>query len=53
MEELMKIEEEPDEDVRVYPLKDRNDVWRVLIKGFEGSLYENKWFFMIIELTDQ
>lgn len=51
--ELMKIEEEPDEDVRVYPLKDRNDVWRVLIKGFEGSLYENKWFFMIIELTDQ
>lgn len=47
--ELKKIITEPDEDVRVFPLKDRIDAWRVLIKGFEGSLYADKWFYMIIE----
>ena len=49
IQELRKIIAEPVEDVRVYPLKDRIDVWRVLIQGFEGSLYDKKWFYMIIE----
>lgn len=37
----------------MYPLKDKVDVWRVLIKGFEGSLYEKKWFYLIIEFTPE
>ena len=48
--ELMKINNEPDEDIRVFPLKDRVDVWRVLIKGF-GKYYDKKWFYLIIEFT--
>lgn len=51
--ELQKVIGEPDDDVKVYPLKDRIDVWRVLIKGFEGSLYGNKWFYMIIEFPPE
>lgn len=51
--ELKKIITEPDEDFRVYPLKDRVDVWRVLIKGFEGSLYASKWFYMIAEFNSE
>lgn len=47
--ELRKINSNPDEDIRVFPLKDRVDVWRVLIKGIEGSAYEGCWFYMIIE----
>lgn len=50
--ELMKIVNEPDGDIRVFPLKDRVDVWRVLIKGF-GKFYEKKWFFLIIEFTPE
>lgn len=49
IQELRKIIAEPVEDVCVYPLKDRIDVWRVLIQVFEGSLYDKKWFYMIIE----
>lgn len=51
--ELKKIITKPDEDMRVYPLKDRIDVWRILIKGFEGSLYADKWFYMIVEFTSE
>lgn len=49
IQELRKIIHEPDPDLQVYPLKDRIDVWRVLIKGLEGSYYENKWFYLTIE----
>lgn len=39
------------DDVIVFPLKDRIDIWRVLLKGTDGSLYEDRWFYMIIEFT--
>ena len=51
--ELKKIISNQDEDIRVFPLKDRIDVWRILIK-FDGSLlYSNRWFYMIVEFTPE
>ena len=50
--ELQKIVMNPDEDIHVFPLKDRGDVWRVLFKGPENSLYENFWFLIIVEFNE-
>lgn len=33
-----------DQEVKVYPIEDLADVWRIYIKGPEGTLYENKWW---------
>ena len=50
--ELQKIVMNPDEDIHVFPLKDRGDVWRVLFKGPENSLYEDFWFLIIVEFNE-
>lgn len=47
--ELKRFITTPNENIKVFPLKDRIDVWRVLLKGPDGSLYAGKWFYMIIE----
>lgn len=37
------------EGIRVYTFKDQIDKWRVLIRGPDGSLYKNRWFYLTIE----
>ena len=51
--ELKIIINESNGDVKVFPLKDRVDFWRVLIKGFEDSLYKEYWFYLMIEFPPE
>ena len=51
IKELRKIISNSDNDIKVYPIKNRIDVWRVLISGFEYSLYANKWFYLLVEFS--
>ena len=37
------------EGIRVFSFKDQIDKWRVLIKGPDGSLYKDRWFYLIVE----
>lgn len=52
IEQLKLILEEPSQDIRIYPLKERFDVWRILIKGSEDFPYKGKWFCMIYEFNN-
>ena len=53
--ELKKVINESNisDDIKVFPLKDRTDVWRVLIKGFEDSLHKDFWFYLVIEFSSE
>ena len=42
-----------DEDVKVYTVQSRFDKWKVLMKGPEGTPYENKWWYLYVTFTDQ
>ena len=50
---MKKIVSNPNDDFKVFPLKDQIDVWRVLIKGFDGSPYQDYWFYLIVEFTNE
>ena len=52
VKEIKRIVSNPSSTFIVFPLKERFDVWRLLIKGCDSSLYENKWFYLIIEFDD-
>lgn len=41
-----------DEDLKIYPFESKIDRWLVLIKAPITTLYENKWFSMLVEFPD-
>ncbi|OHT01164.1 hypothetical protein TRFO_01793 [Tritrichomonas foetus] len=55
LRELRKIAANPaqSQNIRVFPFEDSIDMWRVLIKGPEQSLYENRWFYLTIKFPSQ
>ena len=42
---------DPDPETKIYPLANRVDIWRVLIKGV-GEYYENYWYYLTLEFPD-
>ena len=51
--ELILLITEPLPNVKVFPLKDHLNCWRILIKGSDDSLYANKWFYMIVKFPNE
>lgn len=49
IQELRKIIKEPNPDIQVFPLKNKVDFWRVLLKGPEGTPYANRWFYLTVD----
>lgn len=41
------------EGIKVFTFKDQIDKWRALIKGPDGSLYKDRWFYLTIEFPAQ
>ena len=47
MFELTQLSEQSHPDIRVFPLKDKVDVWKVLIKGPQDSQYNGWWYLQV------
>lgn len=47
-----KSNEEYDPDIVVLPLHSMLDIWKVFIKGVEGTPYEGKWFYLSVTFPD-
>lgn len=41
-----------DEEIKVYPVDNLVDQWRVFLKGPIGTPYENKWWYLYITFPD-
>ena len=40
-----------DPDLKIFPANSQIDFWNVYIKAPEGSLYGNKWWFLVVDLS--
>ncbi|KAK8883269.1 hypothetical protein M9Y10_045920 [Tritrichomonas musculus] len=41
-----------DPDIKIFCYINRIDFWRVLLKGPDGTPYENKWWYLFVEFSD-
>ena len=42
----------PDEEIKVYPVDNYVDQWRVFLKGPIGTPYEGKWWYIFVTFPD-